>query len=138
MDIIIYKQNYSDEYVKKHTNYLFIFGDNEDGYGTGGQACIRYNSNAFGIPTKKHPDNNPESFYNDKEFERNRMVIKKTLHKFKKIMINYDKIIFPEHGIGTGLSQLPKKAPKTFAYLKYKIHKLFNKIRKGSYKEIKW
>jgi len=43
----------SPEICRLHKNALFIFGDNLQGWGKGGQARIRDEPNAFGIPTKR-------------------------------------------------------------------------------------
>ena len=36
---------------------------------------------------------------------------------------NYDALIFPKDGLGTGLAELPKRAPKTYKYLNKAIQK---------------
>ncbi len=109
------------EDVKKNPNYLFVYGDNDEKRGRGGQAIIRGLSNTIGIPTKKAPNNLPESFYTDIEYEKN---IKKIDVAIQRILIKsekYDAIILPEDGFGTGLAKLPLFAPKTLEYLNEQI-----------------
>jgi len=58
--------------VKNHKDYLFIFGDNDIKRGRGGQAIIRDEPNALGIPTKKYPTRKENAYYTDEEFEENK------------------------------------------------------------------
>lgn len=114
--------------ARTHPDMMFIFGCNNVRLGRSGQAVIRDEPNAFGIPTKKYSNNNETSFYTDLEYEKNVekidaaiQHIKNNLHKFKGVM-------YPAAGLGTGLSQLDKRAPRTFRYLNRKIDKLFKEI----------
>ena len=100
-------KRFSIELAHKHPTYLFVFGDNLVGNGQGGQAIIRYCKNSFGIPTKKLPSSLPDSFFNDDNFEF---------------------IVFPEDGLGTGLAQLPEKAPKTYRFLVECINSNFGQV----------
>ena len=112
--------------VKNNRNKLFVFGDNNIKSGTGGQAVIRNEENTIGIPTKKLPNNDKNSYYTDSEFDDNKnnidLAINSLLKKFMKD--KYEVLILPEYGLGTGLANLPKKAPKTFEYLENKIRAL--------------
>ena len=116
---------------RKNRNCLFIFGDNEEKWGNGGQAIIRDEPNSFGIPTKKRPFQTPDSYWNDFEYERNRKIIDKYFG-FLECEIRkgkYKYIIFPKDGLGTGLAALPKKAPRTFQYLNNRIKSLMDEYR---------
>lgn len=110
---------------QNHPNYLYVFGDNDIGKGCGGQAVIRNQPNSLGIPTKKYPSNYPQSFYNDSEYLVNVSKINRALTKLITEATHYDQVIFPKDGLGTGLSQLPTKAPQTYHYLVTKIYELF-------------
>ena len=112
--------------VRNTPSYLFIYGDNDMEYGKGGQAVIRDEPNAIGIPTKKVPNNNVGSFYSDVEYDLNAIKIDKAISKIiKKLKTNkYDGIILPKSGLGTGLSNLKNCAPLTFVYLNESIEKL--------------
>jgi hypothetical protein len=111
------------EDVKNHPKYMFIFGDNDVEKGEKGQAIIRKCPNAFGIPTTKFPNNNDSSYYTDEELEENKRKIKHAIKKIMKESSNYDALIFPKDGLGTGLAELPKRAPKTYKYLNKAIQK---------------
>ena len=112
--------------VKKNRNKLFVFGDNNIKRGRGGQAIIRDEENALGIPTKKLPNNHKSSFYTDAEFHENKTHIDSAIdHLLNEFMKDqYEILVFPEDGFGTGLARLPEKAPETFKYLETKVNEL--------------
>jgi hypothetical protein len=110
-------------YVKdliENPNKVYLFGDNLLGKGKGGQAIIRDEDNAFGIPTKKKPSTSNDSYFTDNEYDSNIKAINEAIDKIPK-----DKdIVIPREGIGTGLSKLKEKAPKTFNYLQSSLKEL--------------
>lgn len=56
------------ETVRTERDKIFLFGDNLLEQGFGGQAAeMRGEENTVGIPTKKAPSNDPNSFFTDKE-----------------------------------------------------------------------
>jgi len=120
--------------VRAEKDKIFLFGDNLTGRGFGGQAAeMRGEENAVGIPTKKAPSNNPNSFFTDKEFAANKKAIDEAFGK-----IPSDKtVVIPKAGLGTGLAQLEEKAPLTFGYLNEKLAEIgFNNPNKESVKTI--
>jgi hypothetical protein len=123
-NIEIFKGFWTVEDVRNKPNYLFLFGDNDIQKGTGGQAIIRYEPNAFGIPTKKLPNFHPKSFYYDSEYENNISKINSAINKLIKYLERNKEIIgiyFPENGFGTGLANLQKNAQNTLKYLNDKM-----------------
>lgn len=78
---------------------------------------MRGEENAAGIPTKKTPSNNPNSFFNNPEFAANKKAIDEAFSKIPPDKI----IVIPKAARGTGLAQLEEKAPQTFAYLNEKL-----------------
>lgn len=125
-EVIIFKGYWTIDDVKKMSDYLFVFGDNDIKKGKKGQAIIRDEHNTIGIPTKKIPNYSLSSYYYDDEYENN---IKKINVAFNKIIeiINtkkYKGIVLPEDGIGTGLAKLNENAPKTLEYINKKIEEL--------------
>lgn len=97
------------ESVSLDTEHYYIFGDNEEGWGKGGQACIRGLPNAFGIPTLKAPG----VFWSDETYDSNVACIEAAI---QRIPTNKPWIVSAD-GLGTGLAQLDVRAPKTFSYL---------------------
>ena len=104
---------WTPESVSADEGHYYLFGDNEEHVGTAGQACIRGLKNAFGIPTLKAPG----VFWSDDEFDSNCKAIDQALS-----VIPTDKPwIMSADGLGTGLAELPARAPKTFAYLESRL-----------------
>ena len=120
MKILKYKR-WSIQDAEAHPYRVFIFGDNCQKRGTGGQACIRYSSvkNAYGIPTKKLPTMNEDAFFTDDEYEQNIKIIDEAIAKIP--IYQFIEIAILKDGLGTGLAQMPTKCPKTFKYLQEKI-----------------
>ena len=111
---------YSVSLLRKNPDKVFIFGDNLKGYGKGGQAIIRDEPNAIGIPTKKAPSMNPGSFFTDVEYAANKQAIDQAFTKIPRGKT----IVVPKDNIGTGKAQLKQKAPKTWLYLQEKLKEL--------------
>jgi hypothetical protein len=116
---------YTIELCRKNPDSVFIFGDNLVGRGCGGQAQIRFEPNAYGIPTKKFPSMSEDSFFSDNEFEEN---IKHISDALNNIPTQFSTIVFPEDGLGTGLAELPKRAPRTYKWLVNEIDKRFGEV----------
>jgi hypothetical protein len=109
---------------------LFIFGDNNVGRGLKGQAVIRGCSNAMGIPTKKIPNYQLSSYYTDNEYDDNCTNISNACKKILQALDGgkYSTVIFPSDGLGTGLADLQKKAPRTNEFLKSEVKELIRWI----------
>jgi len=41
---------------------------------------------------------------------------------------DFEYVVFPEDGLGTGLAQLPQKAPKTYKFLVEYINSKFDQV----------
>jgi hypothetical protein len=109
---------YNNKVLKDNPDKIFIFGDNSVQRGKGGQAIIRGQENAFGIPTKKLPSMSEKAFYSDSELENNKKEINEAIEKIKT---DGRPVVFPKDGIGTGLAKLKEKAPQTYDYLNTKL-----------------
>jgi len=64
--VVLYSGWYSPALCRACPDLLFVFGDNMLGFGKGGQAIIRSEPNAFGVPTKRKPAMSPSSFFSEK------------------------------------------------------------------------
>jgi hypothetical protein len=126
MKIEIYKGFWNTNITQKNTRKMYLFGDNNIGRGTGRQAVIRHEPNAFGIPTKKLPNNNSNAFYNDDEFDNNKIHIDKAITNIITNSSNYDTIVLPNDGFGTGLAKLSSKAPNTLKYINKMVRKMID------------
>ena len=71
----IFSGNWTNIDVMKSSNKFFVFGDNCERWGKGGQAIIRDLKNTIGLRTKKKPDNLSSSFFIDLQYEDNCKII---------------------------------------------------------------
>lgn len=103
------------------TTHKYVFGDNVQERGLGGQAGVcRGEPNCYGVPTKKAPSMVATAFFSDDEFNDNIRVISNAL-----LRIPQDArvlVILP--GIGCGRAELPTRAPKTYAFLRRALEDL--------------
>ena len=119
------QKRFSIEDCNANPNSIYIFGNNLQAWGKGGQAIIRDCPNTFGIPTKRLPSMNEDSFFND-EFDEYEAV-KSAIEKL--IILKYTRkdtvFVFPEDGLGTGLAKMNIKSPKLFKYMNDQLNKHF-------------
>lgn len=112
------------ECLRANPDKIFLFGDNLERRGYGGQAReMRGEPNSIGVPTKKSPSYRESAFFTDDEFEENKLAIDRALTEILRLARSHV-IAIPEHGLGTGRAQLDKRAPRTFAYLKLRLAEL--------------
>lgn len=123
----IYRQD-----IEANRDCLYIFGDNLDRQGFGGQAReMRGQENSFGIATKRSITHH---YPNDYFFDHEDDVIPILAHEFARLLAHivkkkingnpYKAIIIPLDGIGTGLSKLPENAPKALVFINEQLNKL--------------
>lgn len=100
------------EYVRSHTDQHFLFGDNLQRGGFGGQAReMRGEPNTIGIITKRAPSMREDAFLSDEEWP---MVRLSWGHAARIIIwhLTYGgTVVIPKAGLGTGYAQLPIRAP---------------------------
>jgi len=113
----IFSGNWNNIDVMKSNTKFFVFGDNCERWGKGGQAIIRDLKNTIGIRTKKKPDNLSSSFFNDSEYESNcQLILEDILTIKEKNVLDID-VVLSKNGYGTGLAKMSEKSPETFNYL---------------------
>ncbi len=114
--------------VRSSPHKLFLFGDNLQRRGLGGQAReMRGEPNAIGIPTKKRPAITPDSYFTDEEFDANRVSIDRAfLEIVERLLASVGPsiLVIPSAGLGTGRAELEQRAPRTFAYLERRLREL--------------
>lgn len=97
---------------------LFLFGDNTERVGMGGQAgAMRGESNAHGIATKWTPTSGTNAYFSDDEFVDCCRVISQDFRDVFRWRDRGRTIVIPADGLGTGLSRLPELAPKVNQHL---------------------
>jgi hypothetical protein len=112
--------------VKKcrdNPNKLYVFGDNLRQTGCKGQAIIRDEPNSFGIPTKREPSIKKGAFFSDKHYEY--FVVKQALNDLEFFAEDFDALVFPKDGLGTGLARMEEKSPFLFKYMNAQLKKRF-------------
>lgn len=112
--IIEYTKILSPPMCRRYPEKIFVFGCNLKAFGKGGQAIIRDEPNAFGIPTKRYPSWDEWAFFSDKPDEIE--AVKKSLRELYKLGQNRV-IVFPEDGIGTGRAKMEEKSPVAYEML---------------------
>jgi hypothetical protein len=91
----------TEDYLRKHPNEIFVYGDNTEHYGLGGAAKLRYSVNTYGFITKKYPDNKDSSFYTLPEYQK---VYDNEITKLRKIISENTEITFLISKLGAGLA----------------------------------
>lgn len=117
----------SRNWVRQDRHILFVFGDNMVGRGMGGQAAaMRGEINSVGVPTKWRPDRDDAAYFSDDDWSDANVrhalfgafaVIERALNEGRDVAI-------PFNGLGTGLAQLPRRAPKIHSYIEGRIKSL--------------
>lgn len=114
--------------VKRYSDtHIFVFGDNMQRRGLGGQAKeMRGEPNVVGIPTKHAPSNSPTAYFTDADFDK--VEIRDAIDGAFALLLKHLKsgknLTFPADGIGTGLADLPRRAPKIYYYILGQQHLL--------------
>ena len=117
---IVYAGYVRRQDVQKYRGRLYVFGDNEMRFGLGGQAKeMRGEPNAVGIRTNARPDTKPGSYWSDSDYDRVTPLILEDMRPIMEALKEGREVVIPVSGIGTGLSQLPQRAPKVYAYLQH-------------------
>jgi hypothetical protein len=124
MEVLVFTRFWTIADTQIYSDYLFVFGDNEEQRGEKGQSIIRNQSNVVGIPTKKSPYCRQNAYYSDKEYNRNVQQIDKAIKHIVALlqMGTYRGLVVPQDGWGTGLAKLYLYAPKTLAYINEKMN----------------
>lgn len=122
---VSYQKLISREDLLANPNSLYLFGDNEQRSGMGGQAAaMRGEKNAVGIRTKRWPSTRSGSYWSDDDFEGNCEKINRDLVPVRIHLRSGGIVVMPIDGIGTGLANLRAAAPKTFAFLQHELMNL--------------
>lgn len=117
---IIYVGWIDREDVQKHPEYHFVFGDNRERRGMGGQAkAMRGEPNSIGVPTKHSPTNDADAYFSE-ENEGTAAIIRHMLPDLIRIEELLEKgktVCIPQDGIGSGLSEMDHHCPFAFKIL---------------------
>lgn len=109
--------------LKANPDVRYVFGDNEQRVGYGGQAAeMRDEPNAIGIATLWAPGR----FWSDTEIENERQcaVLDNDFDPVFEALRQGRTVTFPLDGIGTGLADLERHSPTTFQHLQRLIGRM--------------
>lgn len=124
---IIYRED-----LRRNRDVLYVFGDNVVRKGMGGQAAhMRGEPNSVGVATKYAPSMDPDAFFGDEPAQteaQNRILDSDMKPLFERVKAG-GIVVWPTDGIGTGLSELPTRAPETWSYLEQKLAALVHTAR---------
>ncbi len=113
------------EMVQAEPGALFVFGDNLARAGYGGQAAaMRGEPNAIGIPTKRAPTMAPEAFFTDDDLPAFLMAATPAFKSLAQHLARDRIVVMPADGIGTGLADLQRRAPRIWASLQKALERL--------------
>ena len=119
---LIFMDRIEEHHLRNHPDWRFLFGDNELRQGRGGQAATcRGHANAIGIATKRAPERSERAFWSDADYDRLVAIIDADLAPAFDHVRQGGTVVCPSAGLGTGLSELPTRAPRVFAYLRQRI-----------------
>lgn len=117
---VIYQKMIRRQDLQENPDVLYVFGDNAERQGLGGQAKeMRGEHNAVGIRTKRAPNNRPSAFFSedpDDVAEQNAWIAE----DFEAIYEHLDQggtVVVPADGVGSGLSRLKEVSPSSWDFL---------------------
>jgi nucleoid DNA-binding protein len=113
--------------LRANPRRLFVFGDNMVRQGYGGQAAaMRGEPNAIGVPTKWRPDIDLGDFFEDGDLNNSEVkaAIDDAFDAIRNALAEGRDVVIPTDGLGTGLAELPQRAPKIHAYIESKINQV--------------
>jgi hypothetical protein len=111
--------------LRANPDVLFVFGDNLQGAGFGGQAAeMRGEPNAVGIPTKRAPRMTPDAFFSDHDLPEVLQAFEEPFRRLRAHLEGGKDVIMPEAGIGTGFARLEQKAPTIHEALERHLREL--------------
>lgn len=113
---------YTRAFVKQHPDKLFIFGDNVERKGGGGQAVIRGLPNVFGIATKWAPTYCSDDYFSDLNRECLPIIATDLSCLKARLAEQPQPLVYPVAGIGTGRAMLQTMAPNLLKYLTEQLY----------------
>jgi len=117
---------YTEDFIRANPDWLFVYGDNLDRHGKGGQAAVcRGKLNTIGIPVKRSPCQHDAAYFSNDDIDEWRKAAGKDMIRIEKALFDGKMVVFPERGIGTGLAQLEKRAPLIWHELQAWLDNIF-------------
>jgi hypothetical protein len=124
---VIRLQRITRAMVQTDRNTIFAFGDNIERHGLGGQAKeMRGEPNTIGVPTKWRPDRRESAYFTDDDLfhPEVRNAINEAFRQMHEALDAGRNVVIPTDGLGTGLAELPIRAPELHAMIEAAIEGL--------------
>ena len=116
---LIYQKQITADDLRANPDVLYLFGDNGTRLGLGGQARImRGKRNTQGILTKWKPRMEEGAFLSDDDFSMATYVIDGDFRRPRQQIQAGGVVVCPLDGLGTGLADLPTRAPRIMEYIR--------------------
>jgi hypothetical protein len=118
-DMLLYQKVISRSDLRANPQVFYVFGDNAEREGLGGQAKeCRGETNSIGIATKR----SAKEFFSD-DSEEDLRAIQQDLARLENLLRNVV-VVFPHDGIGTGRASMSTKCPGLKRYLDTELGRL--------------
>lgn len=121
---LVYKKRISRFDIQStFSTHIYLFGDNMQRAGMGGQAhSMRGEPNSFGVPTKWQPSSQDSSFFSDGDLLGPvKRAIDFPIDLAYAWLLRGGIVVVPTDGLGTGLSELPTRAPEIYSYIEHRL-----------------
>ena len=110
--------------VRAEPQTIWVFGDNMAGAGFAGQAReMRGEPNALGVPTKWSPRRDHAAYFCDDDADNPdvRIAIIAAFQHMRSALKGGRDVVIPADGLGTGLAELPTRAPRIHRAIEARI-----------------
>jgi hypothetical protein len=119
LPLVIEDKWFTTEEIRANPDKIYVFGDNCERKGTGGQAKpCRGEPNTIGIRTKAKPKEFVDSYWYDATLAMNILLAMDDFLDVIDALEEGKTVVFPADGFGTGLAKLSENAPKTLDFIK--------------------
>lgn len=136
-DLLILVKRYNRKQARNHPKALFVFGDNMARKGYGGQAKeLRGEPNVVGIPTKWRPARDEKAYFTNADLKAALPAIDEAFERLESHLEAGGVVFWPADGVGTGLAQLPTRAPDIHGYITNRFRRLVWLSKGGKREEL--
>jgi len=105
-------EHYTRKEIQDHPDWLYVFGDNFESKGLGGQAGqARGEPNAVGIATKRRPSRDEDAYLTDADYIEWQLHVASAYECIEVHLRNGGVVVWPAQ-IGMGRANLQARAPK--------------------------
>lgn len=110
--------------VQSKPEARFVFGDNLERFGLGGQAAsMRGEPNAIGVATKRRPGASSRDYFTDADTDA-LAAIDADIDCVAAALAEGRDVYIPFDGLGTGLSELPTRAPALHRHIVMRLREM--------------